>query len=72
MPDLGSQSGQGVRFAASGTVFFNDGAQLWIAVEGGAAEAAASSDVVEGDWLSGKDQFGAGILEALAPIDVVC
>ena len=40
-------------------------AQVGVAVEGGSAETGAGGDLVEGDGLSGEDQCGAGVFDAL-------
>ena len=53
--DLGGESGQGVRFPAAGAVFFDDGAQVGVAVESGSPESGASGDIIEGDGLSGEN-----------------
>ena len=66
--DLGGESGEGVGFLAAGAVFFDDGAQVGVAVEGGSPEAGAGGDLVEGDGLSGENDCGAGVLDALAAL----
>ena len=66
--DLGDESGQGARFLAAGAVFFDDGAQIGVAIESGSPEPAAGGDVIEGDGLSGENYCGAGVFDLLAAL----
>jgi hypothetical protein len=66
--DLGDEPGEGVCFAVAVAVVFDDGAQLGVAVEGGAAEPGAGGDLVEGDGLVCGDKVEAGLLDALEAV----
>jgi hypothetical protein len=66
--DLGGEPGQCVRFLAAGAVFFDDSAQVCVAVEGGSAESGAGGDVIEGDEFSGENDCGAGVFDVLAAL----
>ena len=66
--DFGGESGQGVCFPAAGAVFFDDGAQVGVAVEGGSPESGAGGDVIEGDGFSGENYCGAGIFDVLSAL----
>ncbi len=68
MGDLGGEAGQGVRFLAAGAVFFDDGAQVGVAVEGGSPESGASGDVIESDGFSGENDCGTGVFDVLAAL----
>jgi hypothetical protein len=70
MRDLGGDTGQGVRFASACAVLFDQGAQGWCAVEGGAADSGASGYLVEGDGLPAEDEFGAGVFDVAVPVVV--
>src|SRR6478672_345047 len=65
--DLGGEAGQGVRFLAAGAVFFDEGAQVGVAVESGSSESGASGDVIEGDGLSSENDCGVCAAAAEAP-----
>ena len=66
--DLGGESGQGVRFPAAGAVFFDDGAQVGVAVESGSPESGASGDIIEGDGVPGENDCCAGVFDVLAAL----
>ena len=65
---FGGEPGQGVRFPAAGAVFFDDSAQVGVAVEGGSAESGAGGDLIEGHLLSGENDCGAGIFDVLSAL----
>ena len=52
MRDFGGESGQGSGVGLSGPVFVDDGAQLWVAVEGCAADLGLFGDGGEGDRVA--------------------
>jgi hypothetical protein len=60
--DLGRKAGKGVCFSDAAAVFFDDRAQVSVAVEGRPAQAGSGCNVVEGDWLAGQDQLGTCVL----------
>ncbi len=66
--DLGGEPGQGVCFLAAGAVFFDDSAQVGVAVEGGSAESGACSDVIEGHLLSFENGCCTGIFDVLSAL----
>jgi hypothetical protein len=66
--DLGGESRRGVGFPTVGAVFFDDSAQVGVAVEGGSPEPGAGGDFVEGDGLSGENDCGAGVFDVLAAL----
>ena len=54
------ECGEGEQFAVPGAVGVDDGAELPVAVAGGAADAAVLGDGAEGDVASGGEQLLAG------------
>ena len=68
MGDFGAQPGQGVCFPAAGAVFFDDGPQVWVAVEGGSSEPSACGDLVEGDRPAVENDCGAGVFDVLSAV----
>lgn len=61
--DFGGQAGQGSGVGLPGAVFIDDGAQLLVAVEGGAADLGLCGDGGEGDRMALGGQFGADFLD---------
>ena len=61
--DVGGEAGEGSRVCGAVAVFFDEGSQGRVAVEGGAAEAGVRGDLGEGDWLLVGEEFGAGLLD---------
>src|SRR6266700_6303397 len=60
------ESGHGEQFAVAGAVGVDDGAELPVAVAGGAADAAVLGDGGEGDVASGGEQLFAGSTDAVS------
>lgn len=65
---VGGEAGEGVCLAVAVAVFLDDGTQLGVAVEGGAAESGAGGDLVEGDRLADGDEVEAGLFDAVDPV----
>ena len=57
--DLSGESGEGVWVVAVAAVFFDDGSELGVAVEGGAADAGVVGDGGEGDRFAVVGEAGA-------------
>ena len=55
-------------FAATGAVFFDDGPQVWVAVESGSSEASACGDFVKGDRQVVENDCGAGVFDMLSAV----
>jgi hypothetical protein len=66
--DLGGEPGQSVGFPTVGAVFFDDSAQVGVAVERGSPESGAGGDVIEGDGLSGENDCSASAFDVLAAL----
>jgi hypothetical protein len=62
--DLDGEAGEGERLAGGLPVFFYEGSQFGPSVEGGAADAGAGGDVVEGDRCAAGGELSAGLLDA--------
>ena len=58
--DLSGESGEGVPVVAVAAVFFDDGSELGVAVEGGAADVGVVGDGGEYDRLAVVGEAGAG------------
>ena len=56
--DLGGESGEGVAVVAVAAVVVNDGSELRVAVEGGAADAGVFGDSGERDRFAGVGEVG--------------
>src|SRR6266516_1419389 len=68
--DLDGEPSEGDGVAAALAVFFDKGAQLGAAVEGGAAAPGACGDLGDGDRLAGCLQVLAGLLDACCEVVV--
>ena len=64
--DFGAEPGQGVCFPAAGTVLFDEGSQVWVAVKGGSSEPSSHGDLFEGDRLAIENECGAGVFDLLS------
>jgi hypothetical protein len=61
--DFGGEAGEGARVVAVVAVFFDDGSQLWVAVEGGAADRGVFGDRRERDRFAGGSDVAAGCFD---------